>query len=168
MQQPDKENITFLWRIMLHKSTISFRQISYIIFIDPNTNLCTYPATQWVLSTSTGTWPKKKKIKAWCSHQSELICNALPILLTSTEVMHSKNKEAIDDSTSYNGNKKLMHQNTTYITYFSLNKSSNSLIYCIGEFLAPLKSMNIRTKISFWCFPTNSKAWSWSKYTRWF
>lgn len=77
---------------------------------------------------------KKKKIKAWCSHQSELICNALPILLTSTEVMHSKNKEAIDDSTSYNGNKKLMHQNTTYITYFSLNKSSNSLIYCIVNF----------------------------------
>lgn len=56
---------------------------------------------------------------------SELICDAMPTLLTPTEVVHSKNKEAINDSALYNRNKKLMHQNTTYITYFSLEKSSN-------------------------------------------
>lgn len=53
---------------------------------------------------------------------SELICDAMPSLQTSTEAMHSKNMEAINDSTLYNRNKKLMHQNTTYITYFSLEK----------------------------------------------
>lgn len=55
------------------------------------------------MSTSTSTW--QEEIKALGSHQSELICDALPTLQTSTEVIHSINKEAINDSTLYNGKK---------------------------------------------------------------
>lgn len=128
-----------------------------------------------ILPTSTGTW--QEEIKALCSHQSELICDALSALLTYTEVIHSKKKEGINDSTLCNINKKT-NAPKYYLNYllFLEKTRSNSwkkkfqnfqkLIYCIGEFMAPLKSVSIRTRISFWCFPTNSIAWS-RKYTRW-